>query len=451
MMHVIVAEGLHDREFVARHTVGFDALAEHLRAHPPAWAAGVTGVAGERIAALARRYARTRPAMIVLGGSSMHKGANGWQGARAVACLPALTGNLGIAGGGLGPRHGAATHGQGLASIVALDRRPPGTDIPSQMPRVTEALVDGRVRVLLLLGTDMLSSFADAERVAEGLARCELVVSYDLFLNDTARRFADVVLPATAWLEDVGCKSTNTHLYLMEQALDPPAETRPIAWVLGELARRLGVTDFFPWETEEGPLDAILAHPSTGHATVAALRAEGGIRALRVSHVAHPDHVYATPSGKVELYSERARALGLPPLPVYEEPPAPGGSTYPLAFRQGRTLTQFHGFYDHGQALPTLARLDPEPELWIAPADATARGLEDGAPIRIFNGRGEFEARARVTERIPPGTVWMRDGWTGLNRLTSGAPCLPDEAVDTFAFSAGQAAFDATVEVARRR
>ena len=78
-----------------------------------------------------------------------------------------------------------------------------------------------------------------------------------------------------------------------------------------------------------------------------------------------------------------------------------------------------------------------------------ARGLEDGAPIRIFNDRGEFRARAHVTDRIPSGTVWMRDGWTGLNRLTSGGPSIPDEAVDTFDFSAGQAAFDATVEVER--
>ena len=445
LMHVIVAEGLYDADFVAHHTVGFEALAAHLRDYPVTWAARVTGLAPERITALARRYATTRPAMILLGGSSMHKGMNGWQGGRAVACLPALTGNLGVPGGGMGPRHGSAAHGQALANIAALERRPPGTYIPNQMSRITEALLDGPLRVMLLFGTDMLSSFADTGRVAEGLARADLVVSHDLFLNDTARRYADVVLPSTAWLEEVGCKSTNTHLYLMERALEPPGETRPLTWIVKELARRLGLTDFYPWETEEGPIDAILAHPSTGFATVSALRAEGGIRALRVSHVAHPDRVFHTPSGKVEFFSLRAQALGLPPLPVFEPLPT---SPYPLAFRQGRTLTQFHGFYDHGQALPTLARLDAEPWLWISPADAALRGLQDGAAIRIYNQRGEFQARARVTERIPPGTVWMRDGWDGLNRLTSGAPCIPDEAVDTFAFSAGQAAFDAEVEVA---
>ena len=445
MMHVIIDEGLYDREFVAQHTVGFDALAAHVQAYSPAWAAEITGIPSEQVVALARRYATTRPAMILIGGSSMHKGANGWQGGRAVACLPALTGHLGIPGGGLGPRHGSSSHGQALASIVPTEGRPPADYIPNQMSHITEVLVDGRVRVLLLFGTNMLSSFADAERLAEGLAGTDLIVSHDLFMHGTARRFADVVLPGTAWLEQLGCKMTNTHLYLMEHAIEPPGETRSLTWVVRALAERLGLSGFFPWRSEEEMIDAILAHPATGYASVAALRAEGGIRALPISHVAYPDHRYHTPSGKVEFYSERARQLGLPPLPIYEELPA---SAYPLAFRQGRTLTHFHAFYDHGRALPSLAKLDTAPSLWISPVDAAARGLQDGAPIRIYNERGAFQAYARVTERIPAGTVWMRDGWEGLNRLTSGSACIPDAAVDIFHFSAGQAAFDAMVEVA---
>ncbi len=447
MMHVIIGERLHDADFVARRTVGFDALAKHVEACSPQWAAVATGIGAERIIALARRYATTKPAMVVLGGSSMHKGSNGWQGARAIGCLPGLTGNVGLPGGGFGPRHGSASHGQALNNdLLALDRRPPGRYGPSQMPRVTEALVAGDVRVLLLFGTDMLSSYADAGSVAKGLARADLVVSYDLFLNDTARRFADVVLPATAWLEELGCKSTNTHLYLMPKILAPPGETQTISWVLRELAGRLGIADFYPWRNEEGPINAILDHPATGHATVASLRAEGGIRALNVSHVAHPDLRFSTPSGKVELYSERARELGLPPLPVYEDLPA---TEQALRLRQGRTLTQFHSFYDHGRALPTLAEADPEPRLWISPDDASRRSLKDGDAIRVYNERGEMQARAHVTDDVPAGTVWMRDGWLGLNSLTDGRAVIPDEVVEIFGFSGGQASFDACVEVQR--
>ncbi len=444
MLHVLVVEGLVDRDFIARHTIGFPPLAAHLRAHTPAWAAEITGIPAARIVDLARRYAGTRPAMIVVGGSSMHKASNGWHAARAIACLPALTGQVGIAGGGLGPRHGASLRGQVLGNIVALDRRPPGDDVPSQMTRITESLVSGRVRVLLLFGTDMLSSFADANRVAEGLARQDLVVCYDLFENDTARRFADVLLPSTSWLEELGCKATNTHVYLMPQVLPAPGETRSMPWLLRALAERLGLDDFFPWRDDVELVDAMIDVPATRHATVAALTAEGGMRAMDVSHVGHPDLTFPTPSGKLELFSELAVSRGLPGLPVYE---APADSPSPLTLRQGRTLTAFHGFYDHGQALPSLAKADPEPVLWISPADAAARGIPDGSAITLANARGEMRARAYVTSRIPAGTVWMRDGWSGLNTLTSGDAVLPDAAVEALGFPAGQAAFDARVDV----
>jgi len=444
MMSVIVSEGLHDRAFVASHTVGFDTLAEHLVKHDAAWAAEITGVPVAQIASLARRYATTRPAMILLGGSSMHKGAQGWEAARAVSCLPALTGNLGIPGGGMGPRHGGRTQGQMLADIAG-QRRSAARVVPSQMPRVTEALEDGRVRALLLFGTDMLSSYADSGRVKAALGKADLVVSYDLFWNGTSRAQADLVLPGTAWLEELGCKSTNTHLYLMPKVLEPAGEARSVPWILRALAARLGLEGFFPWEDERGALDALLDHPSTGHATVEALEAEGGMRPLGISPVAYPDLVFDTPSGKVELLSGRAAALGLPGLPVFT-PPA--GRDHPLALRSGRTLTHFHAFYDQGRALPSLARAEAGPRLWISPADAIARGLASGDPVRVFNARGEMRAEAQVTDRIPPGTVWMHDGWAGLNRLTSGAAVLPDDAVEVFGFSGGQAEYESLVEVA---
>src|SRR5436309_6251910 len=112
--------------------------------------------------------------------------------------------------------------------------------------------------------------------------------------------------------------TTNPHRYMMPKVLEPAGEARSPSWVLRELARRLEVTDFFPWQEETGALDAILDHPATGHATAAALASEGGIRALRVSHVAYPDRKFDTPSGKIEFVSDRAAALGLPALPVFE-------------------------------------------------------------------------------------------------------------------------------------
>jgi anaerobic selenocysteine-containing dehydrogenase len=450
LMHVICKERCHDTAFVEQHIVGFHELAAHVEPCTPAWAAQVTGISADRIVELARRYAATRPAMIVLGGSSMHKGGNGWEAGRAIACLPGLTGNVGIAGGGLGPRHGSGAHGRGLGNITEPGRRPPGTSTPSQMSTITAALRDGSIHNLLLMGSNMLSSFSDSNAVAEGLARTQMVVSYDLFLNDTARRFADVVLPSTAWLEELGCKATHTHLYLMEPALEPAGQTRPLSWLFKELAGRLELDGFYPWETDEALVDAVLDHPSTGRATVASLRQSGGIGALQISHVANPTLVFDTPSRKIEFYSARAESLGLPALPTFTGSAGADSletPTFPLLLTQGRTLTHFHSFYNNGRELPTLAKREKEPQLWLAPADAAARQLIDGVAIRVFNQRGSMAARAHVTERMPPGAVWVRDGWPELNQLTGGNAVLPDLAVETFPFSAGQSSFDARVEV----
>lgn len=452
LMHVIIGEGLHDREFVANHTTGFDELAEHVRRYSPEWAEPETGIPAERIRGLARAYAASKRAMILVGGSSMHKSGNTWQAARAIACLPALTGSLGLPGAGMGPRHGALSHGQGLQSVAgprAVELGP--LEIPSEMSSILAALEDGRVRVLLTLGTNMLSSFADASRVARALAGMDLVVSFDLFPNETTN-YADVALPGTSWLEETGFKATNTHLYLMDRALDSRGEAKPAWWVFDQLARRLGVDDFFPWDSPDGALDAIFDHDATHHARVADLRAGMPHLALNISPVGHADRRFGTPSGRVELVSRRATELGLPALPVYEptaesRPASPDSARYPLVLTQGRAITHFHAFYDHGRALPSLAKADPGPRLWISPGDATSRGISDNDPIRVFNDRGEMAATARVTDRVPAGVAWIRDGWEGLNRLTSGARTVTDAAAA--AFPSGAAAYDARVEVAR--
>ncbi|MGI8552243.1 MAG: molybdopterin-containing oxidoreductase family protein [Dehalococcoidia bacterium] len=455
MLHVIIAEERYDPAFVSEHTVGFDALRAHVMQYSPEWAAEISGVPAEQIVALARRYAETERAMILVGGSSMHKSSNGWMGARAIACLPALCGKLGKPGAGMGPRHAAPTHGQAIGNITAREERPPGDYQLSQMSEITAAIESGKIKVLLLLGTDMLSSFADAARVQAALKHVDLIVSYDLFLNDTAAAVADVVLPGTSWLEAPSLKLTNTHVYLMDQAIAPRGDARPLNDVLDALAGRLGLNDYFPWASSEEAIDAVLNHPAVDRVTVDRLRRQHGNQAMSVSHVAHPDLRFMTPSGKIEFFSERLAGFGMPALPIYEEPSETPRSQielaarFPLVFRQGRTFAHFHGFYQHGRALPSLRKAEPEPEVWIAPDDAAARGIAPAGPVRVHNDRGSLEARARVTDDIPSGVVWMHDGWPGVNRLTSGSTVIPDAAVAGFPFAAGQAAYEALVQVSR--
>lgn len=447
VMHVIVAEELWDRAFVSEHTVGFDALVAHLEAFSPEWAARETGLPADRIIALARAYAGTRPAMIVIGGSSLHKGGNDWQAARAISCLPALTGGFGRPGGGIGPRHGARSHGAGFANIAAPDARLPGAYVPNQMEAVIEALEGGKIKVLLSLGSNFLSSFPDANRTRKALEQTDLVVSYDIFMNQTAREVADVILPGTIWLEEIGVKATNTHVYLADKALPAAGSAQPLFELYKGLAERLGVEDVYPWASQEDAIDAVLDHPATSHATVATMRAHGGRAALQISHVAYPERQFDTPSGKIEFRSARAEAMGLPALPGYA---SAADDAYPLAFAHGRTFAHFHAFYDHGRALPTLARREPEPRLWLSLDDAAARGIGDGDAVDVQSANGAFTACAKVTKGMPAGAVWMRDGWAGLNALTSSASVLPEAALDAFPFSVGQASYGARVEVKAR-
>ncbi|MEM9061715.1 MAG: molybdopterin-dependent oxidoreductase [Pseudomonadota bacterium] len=444
LMHVIVREGLSDQTFIAQHTVGYAELQTHLHDKTPEWAAAITGVPADQIVTLARSYAGTRPAMIIIGGSSLHKGENTWQAARAISCLPALSGNFGVAGGGIGPRHGARSHGAGFADITAADRRPPGQYIPNQMEAMVRALEGGDVKVLLTLGSNFLSSFPDTNRTRAALAKTDLVVSYDIFWNQTGREVADIVLPGTIWLEEVGIKATNTHVYLADKALPRAGQGRPLYELYQGLAARLGIADVYPWASQEAAIDAVLDHPGTGHATVAGMRANGGRAELQISPVAYPTHAFHTPSGKIEFFSRKAEEMGLPPLPEAE---TRTGGNEPLAFAHGRTFAHFHSFYDHARALPALAAREKDPQLWLAPEDAEARGVSDGDPISVGNARGEFSAVAKVTKRMPAGTVWMRDGWPGLNALTSSEPVLPRTALDGFPFSVGQSRYSARVEV----
>lgn len=449
MAHVIVADGLVDRDFVSRHTIGYEAYARHLERFTPEWAAAETGLPPEDIRKLAREYATSRPAMIIVGGASMYKHRHGWQPGRAIATLPALTGLLGVAGGGLGPRHRSFPTGDHFADLTALAERPPGPWVPSHMPSIARLIADGGLDVLLTAGTDMLASFSDAAALERDLERVGLVVAYDIFANDTVRRVADLVLPGTVWLEDLGLKETATHLYLMDRALSPAGEARPLIPVLRELAKRLSIKDFFPWGSLEGYMDALLAPQQDGRLTLARLREMGGMaERSRLSHVPYRDGGFATASGKIELYSERAQALGLPPLPDYT-PPEPEDARFPLEFRQGRALTAFHSFYDNGRALPMLGRAEPHAEIWIHPVDAAARGISAGRRIELVNARGRFEGVARVTEDVRPGVLWARDGWPGLNTLTSGEACLTPEASEGLdpRIPGGQSAYDARVDV----
>ena len=405
MAHVIVAEGLVARDFISRQTVGYEAYAKHLERFTPEWAAAETGLAGGRHQA-ARARVRDEQARHDHRGRRQHVQAPPRLAARTRHRHPARAhGPAGHGGRRLRSAPPILPHGRPLRRSDGLrppPRGPLGAE-PHALDRAPASRTDG-LDVLLTAGTDMLNSFSDAGAVERDLQRVGLIVAYDIFANDTIRRVADIVLPGTVWLEDLGIKETATHLYLMDRALEPAGECRPLIPVLRELAERLSIKDFFPWGSLEEYMDALLAPQQDGALTVARLRELGGMAERSgLSHVPYREGGYATPSGKVEFYSERAKSLGLPPLPDYT-PPEPDSAGFPLEFRQGRVLTAFHSFYDNGRALPMLARAEPHAEVWIHPADALPRGITAGGRIELVESARPLRGRRPRDRGRPAGS-----------------------------------------------
>ncbi len=279
------------------------------------------------------------------------------------------------------------------------------------------------------------------------MGKADLVVAYDIFANQTIREAADIVLPGTIWLEEIGAKSTNTHIHLTDRVLSAAGEARPAFELYKGLAERLGVADVYPWADQEAAMNAALDHPATGHATVATLRANGGRVALNVSHVAYPTLTFSTPSGKIEFYSERAAQMGLPALPSADvADAAPMGCGWRMGAPSPISIPSTI------MRAPCRRSRIARPSLISGSHQRMRRTAgSDGEPIEVSNARGAFAARAKVTSRMPAGTVWIRDGWPGLNVLSDGASVLPHAALSAFPFSVGQADFGACVDIRSRK
>jgi len=380
MMHVLIAEDLCDRS---------SSRAHHGLRRPRGARARHSARVGGRghrsdeavIEGLARRYAATRPAMILLGAAACTRAPT--LAGRAGGGVPAaLTGNTGIAGGGLGPRHGSKGHGFGLTEI-ALPRGGAGDYVPNQMPRITEALENGGCARCSSSATTCCRRSPDTARLEAALGQ-ELHRRLRALRNDTARRFADVVLPGNRVAGGARLKATNTHLNLMEARCRPPADAYR-RWVLARARAASRVADFYPWaDSRDHRRDP--RSPRTGHATVATLRAEGGIRALRVSHVGHPDLVFphAVGEGGALIGARGAFACR---AAVHEDLPA---RALPLVLRQGTDPRALHGFYDPARASVAGRATSPSRCCGSRPPTRPARRVADGAAVRVFNERGEM-------------------------------------------------------------
>jgi len=456
VMHVVFRDGLEDRDYIERYTIGADKLRERAKDWTPQRVAATTGLAAAEVEAFAREYATRQPSALRINyGLNRHAGAG--MAVRTIACLPALVGAWRHRGGGLL----LSTSGTFPVNNEALERPDmikPGTRTLN-MSRIGALLTDPElappVKAVFVYNSNPVAVAPEQESVRKGFAREDLfTVVHDLFQTDTAD-FADIVLPATTTLEHYDIHKAYGHLYLSlsRPAIAPEGESRPNTEVFRLLAARLGLDHPALRESDEEMARQAMRwdHPHVRGIDFERLEREGSVR-LSVPDPFAPfaEGGFLTPSGKCELYSETMAQAGLDPLPAYVPPrenvmSAPDlARRYPLAFI---SPPAHHFLNSTFSAQPVFVRRESGPSLTIHPRDAAARGIADGQMVRTFNDRGAFLAVARVSDDARPGvvvglSVWwskMCPGGRNANAVTSQA--LTD-------MGGGATFYDALVDVA---
>ena len=403
VMHVLVRDGLADRDYLARETLGFDRVErEVLPRFGPARVAEVTGLAATEVERLAHRYGRARAPFIRLG-AGMSRGAHGGQAVRAVSLLPGVTGAYARPGGGA-LLFTVPDFGWNYAAL----RRPsgPGETRVVNHNRVGHALLEldrPRIRALFVAANNPAVTCPDAGAVRRGLARDDLYsVVHDPFLSDTAR-YADLVLPAATYLEteDVLRAYGTYYLQFLSQAVPPQGEAWSNARLASELARRLGVTDpVFSMTTDEQV--ALLFQGATGPVSEvdpASLRTAGPVKLRRPSG---PQR-FGTPSGKLEFFSSSLAAQGSPAMPDWQpDAVSPDTTRWPLQLLSVPAYFQSHTAFTGNRF---LRKREGAPVCVLHPEDAERRGLRNGDPVELVNDGGRMGAFLRVSDEIIPGVA----------------------------------------------
>ncbi|HEX9056632.1 MAG TPA: molybdopterin oxidoreductase family protein [Ktedonobacterales bacterium] len=450
LMHVLFAEGLHDEAWLTANTRGWRELRERAAAYPPERAAAITGVAADTIIALARRFGTTKPALLKFSDGVQRHG-NGGQTARALACLPAIVGQVGVRGGGL--FYSTSDYVAWDAEAVGHASECAPTPRKVNMNRIGAALTgevtDPPIMSLFVYCANPVASAPNASRTIEGLRREDLfTVVHEQFMTDTAR-YADIVLPATSQLEHTDLHKAYGHRNLQynHAAIPPLGESRSNWDVTRLLAQAMGYEE--PWlqQSVEEVIGEVLSatranNPLLADVTLERLQNEVTVP-LRFEpgrDVPFADLAFPTPSGKVELLSEVMAAQGVDPLPDYA-PPAEFAST-PTDARERLVLLSgaAHHFVSSSLAnVPSLRALAGVPHVEINPADAAARGIRDGDEVIVSNARGACQLRAVVTNAVMAGVaVAPKGSWAA---LSPGGRNVNWTTSDALADLAGQSTF----------
>ena len=428
LINVMIREKLYDAAFVEKWTYGFDKLIVHIEQYSPEWAEKITGVGADNIRTLARRFAGTKGAAIYHGTCTLDQSANGSQTDRAIAILQTITGNINTPGGWVVcPRLRLADIGLPFPGTPLGAEEYPlfyqmwgRTGVNGVMNMVPESIPD-KLRAFIIAGGNPLVTMPDSNALREAFGRLDLLVVYDQFMTETGQ-CADYVLPAANQLEFWGLAYNYNvchclpYLMLRRPVIEPYHECRSIRSFYTDLAEACGFGDKFPWKSG----DELVAHelePSGVSFEMLTTRPEG----LHYQEKVYGSRKgsFATPTGKIEIYSEAFREAGFDPLPTYQEPDkspqgprwAELGSRYPLILSTGARNVFFTNSMLHN--IDSLRRRSPFPVAEMGPKTAAEYGIGHENDIIIETDRGRVTMKAGVDDRVMEGVVLVPHGWAG--------------------------------------
>jgi anaerobic selenocysteine-containing dehydrogenase len=411
MANILITEGLTDQDYIAQHTVGFEAFAERAAQYPVERAAALCGIEAQTIIDLARLYASASPAAIRLnyGMQRTHGGANA---VRAVVSLPALIGAWRHASGGV-----LLSSSQSVPENPALTR----PDLRAHrheagrvvnMSTIGDALTqDNSIKALVVYNSNPVAVAPDSESVIAGFSRDDLfTVVLEHFQTDTAD-YADIVLPATTQLEHFDLHKSYGHTYLVvnEAAIAPLGQAKPNSEIFRLLAAAMGFKDrAFQASDQELANEAIQwDSPRLAGTTMQTLRRDGWSK-MHLPQAPFANGNFPTPSGKCEFYSERLAQLGKDPLPNYLAPLEPASEAFPLICLSPPARNFLNSTFVN---VDSLRLKTPCQEVMLHPQDAQDRSLKQGQLVEVFNDRGAFQAIANISHDTRPGVIAAWGVW----------------------------------------
>jgi anaerobic selenocysteine-containing dehydrogenase len=428
LMHELIVHGWLDQDYIDRYTLGWDALKARALQWTPERAAEVCGVPVEQIRQLARDWGTTQPAAIRLN-YGIQRVRGGGNAVRAVACLPALTGAWRHRAGGLL----LTSSGHFPIQRTALQRpdllgeRRPRTinmsTIGDDLLRPASPEFGPKIEALIVYNSNPVAVAPESGKVVQGFAREDLfTVVLEHFKTDTAD-MADYILPATTQLEhwDIHMSYGHTDVLLNQPAIAPVGQSRTNTDIFRALAFRMGFDDPCFLESDES-----LCRTAYGDGVEFEQLLNHGFATLAVPDAPFAKGGFPTPSGRCEFFSQRLAYLGQDGLPdhVPNYEVASSQSRYPLAMISPPARNFLNSTFVNVQSLRDI---EAEPVLEMHPQDAAARGITDGAVVRVFNDRGTYHCKAKLNQRAREGVVnglgiwWRKLGLNGtnVNELTS--------------------------------